>query len=541
MSSRKSNPTALITCRIKPHIQPFERELAVKELNALTVGSVTALDGDTNSASNFQVDPTNDARRLRRRLAYWHSVGKEKMQLTMQIRAEATQRIAQLNSQLETSLSNVPAIVPSHLPNRRYLRYGTHGIHEYRGKFFPQLVPALMNIADLPSDAVVVDPMCGSGTTLVESRLSGRVSHGFDMNPLSVFISKAKCAALAIDHGDLIASSRNLIRIVEGQHSDRASSYVFDSLGDGDQQYLKRWFPQHVIEELDRIAFAIDQLQTNSAIKGLYKVAFSNILRKVSLQKNEDLRVRREEKRLLDGQATSLFVKEADRTTSLVVAFLAERGKSDLGAYSVCEGDARDLIGIEPGLEGKVDAVITSPPYATALPYLETDRLSLIYLGLLPRDRHRKREEFMIGTREVSPSTRAAFWAQFEEQKSLLPLDTRELIESIDSLNKEFPAGFRRMNLSALLSKYFFDMREVIRQLFRLLRPNGSMFLVVGSNHTRAGQIHIDIETPRHLSLIACDIGFEVIGAIPMEMLPSRTIYKKNAINSECLIELKKR
>ena len=83
----------------------------------------------------------------------------------------------------------VRMLVPSTLPNKRCLRYATHGLHEYRGKFFPQLVRALMNIARLPEDAVVLDPMCGSGTTLVEARLSGRRSYGLDMNPLSVFVT----------------------------------------------------------------------------------------------------------------------------------------------------------------------------------------------------------------------------------------------------------------------------------------------------------------------------------------------------------------
>ncbi len=62
------------------------------------------------------------------------------------------------------------------LPNKRCLRYATHGLHEYRGKFFPQLVRALMNIVKLPKSGVVLDP--SSGMTLVEARLSGRTTYG---------------------------------------------------------------------------------------------------------------------------------------------------------------------------------------------------------------------------------------------------------------------------------------------------------------------------------------------------------------------------
>ena len=41
----------------------------------------------------------------------------------------------------------------------------------------------------------MLDPMCGSGTTLVEARLSDRTAYGLDMNPLSVFITDVKCRA----------------------------------------------------------------------------------------------------------------------------------------------------------------------------------------------------------------------------------------------------------------------------------------------------------------------------------------------------------
>ena len=144
-------------------------------------------------------------------------------------------------------------------------------------------------------------------------------------------------------------------------------------------------------------------------------------------------------------------------------------------------------------LIGKVDAVITSPPYATALPYIDTDRLSLVYLRLLARERHRTRDTLMIGNREVTTRGREEYWTFYKENKYLLPRSTCALVERIDRLNKTHSAGFRRRNLSALLSKYFFDMREVMRQTYTLLRPGGTMFLVVGNNRTTAGGQHVEI------------------------------------------------
>ena len=529
-----------ITCHIKEHIQPFERKLALQELHALTSGPVTPANGDFETASIFSIAPTSNIDTLREALAYWHSVGNDSEGLTTQLRGEATQRIARANILNGISPKNISDLVPSHLPNRRSLRYATHGIHEYKGKFFPQLVRALMNIAQIGENAIVLDPMCGSGTALVETRLSGRNSYGIDINPLSVFITDVKCQVLELDPVILTKAYLQLDEAVHAPLSCQREPRRFASLSVHDQSYLERWFSQQAINELYHIEERISELPIATTIKSFYRVALSNILRRVSWQKEEDLRVRKEVKDIVPGKVIQFFLKEAARSTQTVAIFLAERGHTKLGEYSVYEADARQATNMLPSLVGKVDAVITSPPYATALPYIDTDRLSLIFLGLLPREQHNSRDSLMIGNREITRKDRTAYWADYEKNRLLLPEDTRALIEQINQLNKEGPAGFRRKNLSALLAKYFIDMRQAMQDQFALLRSGGSMFLVVGSNRTTAGRRSIEINTPDHLAAIAGSIGFRKVEDTPMEMLVSRSIYKKNAIASESILRFEK-
>ncbi len=100
--------------------------------------------------------------------------------------------------------------------------------------------------------------------------------------------------------------------------------------------------------------------------------------------------------------------------------------------------------------------------------------------------------------------------------------------------------GFRRLNLAALLSKYFLDMRQTIRQLHVLLKPKGMAFLVVGNNRTVAGGRTVHIETCDHLCEISQSVGFSVEESISMEMLISRDIFRKNAMRSERILKLRK-
>ena len=528
-----------LTCQIKKYIQPFERELAIQELEALTRGPIIPIDGDAVSASIFSIPPTSDIETLRTALAYWHSVGNGDEGLTTQLRGEATAKIARIQTVAIKETEDIRDLIPKNLPNHRSLRYATHGLHEYRGKFFPQLVRALMNIAQLPDDALVLDAMCGSGTTLVEARLSGRTSLGLDMNPLSVFMTNVKCQALQFNPAMLKLAHRQLAEGVSTLTEDRKDFQKFESLSSTDQTYFERWFSKQAIGELDHIESAIETLATDD-LKNYYRVAMSNILRNISWQKEDDLRLRREEQDLPAGYTTQLFVNEAARSTQTLVTFLEERGARELGEYAVREGDARTLTVEFPNFVGQVDAVITSPPYATALPYIETDRLSLVYLRLLPQREQSARNAQMIGNREVSSRIRQEYWRFYEENRANLPQDTSALIDRIDRLNKAGDVGFRRMNLSALLAKYFFDMKRVMQQQFELLRPGGVMFIVVGNNRTTAGQEPIEINTPTHLAEIAGGVGFELQREIPMEMLVSRDIFKKNAVPSESILQLRR-
>jgi len=70
-------------------------------------------------------------------------------------------------------------------------QYGVHFFHHYTAKFIPQIPAKLIRLLSKGND-IVVDPFMGSGTTLIEAKLLGCHSYGFDTNPLAVKIIKAK-------------------------------------------------------------------------------------------------------------------------------------------------------------------------------------------------------------------------------------------------------------------------------------------------------------------------------------------------------------
>ncbi|MBV9761916.1 MAG: hypothetical protein JO340_15245 [Acidobacteriaceae bacterium] len=520
-----------LVCRMKPYIQPFERELALAELSALAHTEPVAVDFGSDHPILFSLPPVVKPTTLARHLAYWELIEADQTYYTTQVLRERTVNVVR-NGVPTKDIPQLLLFENTALPNRRCLRYGTHGIHEYRGKFFPQLVRSLINIADVPKGGVVADPMSGSGTTAVEAVLGGYHAIGLDMNPLSALMAKAKCALLSVDPEFLISSYESIRGQLLTPPTKRSPQLVyFASLPRRDQEYLSAWFSEQVLQDLDEVARAIQQ--SNEQLRDFFWLCLSNIVRSVSWQKDDDLRVRKELR--LDAEIDPIreFLEELGRSVRVVLAFLYQNRETSLGSFDIAEGDARDLASAWNRKAGKIDAIITSPPYATALPYLDTDRLSLCYLGLLSRPEHRRRDQNMIGNREISEKQRALYWSLFESKKKKLPKSVSSLIQKVSTLNSKIEVGFRRRNLPALLTKYFIDMQQVLEGMMAVLRPGCPAFVVIGNNHTIAGGERVEIETATLLVDIASAVGMKPERRISMEMLVSRDIFKKNAVASE--------
>jgi DNA modification methylase len=527
-----------ITLRLKPYIQPFERTLALSELSTLAGADIKPADDRAEDPIVFEVATKVPVDRLLDKLAYWESVTAGETAYTTQALFEATSNVVRNGTPLNEIAERLPFSEAPPLPNRRCLRYGTHGIHEYRGKFFPQLVRALINMADIPEDGIVADPMCGSGTTVVEAVTGGFTGLGADINPLSVLMARTKSALLSIPPA-AVASTYEDVRssLLKSGRPERDGLSYFESRPARDQEYLASWFSDQVLRDLDRVAVTI-KAQPEGPVRDLLWLSLSNILREVSWQKNDDLRVRKEVRLDIEIDPVREFLEELGRSVRGVLAFQYQLAGREVGAFSIGEADAREIDCEWSQYLGNVDVVVTSPPYATALPYLDTDRLSLSYLGLLTRPDHRNRDKEMIGNREVGKRLRHAYWDRFLQARPELPASVVDLIETIEHLNAGTKVGFRRRNLPALLAKYFLDMRVVLQNTRELLKAGAHAYVVVGDNSTTAGGKKINIETSRLLAELAEGVGFQLASTIPMEMLVSRDIFRKNAMTSEVILDL---
>ncbi len=124
-----------------------------------------------------------------------------------------------------------------------------HRLHPYKGKFIPQLVEYFLNghIDDYKKEAyfhagdIVLDPFCGSGTTLVQANEHGMHAVGIDVSAFNAFISNAKVGTFNFvqlyDEGKKItASLKNRVA--------RSGIIAFESqLAEKLKEFNNKYFP----------------------------------------------------------------------------------------------------------------------------------------------------------------------------------------------------------------------------------------------------------------------------------------------------------
>ena len=428
--------------------------------------------------------------------------------------------------------------------SRKDPKYVTHGLHAYKGKFYPQLAKSLLNVARIEEGCTVLDPFCGSGTTLLESRLNGLRALGCDLNPLAAKIARVKVGVLDVDPTLLLDSVAALqAGLSEGGGDGNYRDFV--ALPTEVHDEMLSWFAEPIALKIDRILTVIRSCSGGIAREFL-EVILSNILREVSHQEPRDLRIRRRKTPLEDADVFGLYLSTVAEQVERLEHFWEIRGYSPFTfpVAEVTHGDSREPSAIIRcgATDGSVDCVLTSPPYATALPYVDTDRLSLLVLFGMTSSERRPLENDLTGSREILVSERRRLEEELDGQQTCgkLPDAVIEFISQLLKRVKTTDAGFRKRNKPSLLLRFFRDMQRVLENCERALRPGGEMIIVVGDNTTKVGGETIRIPTTDFIRDIAVALGFESSDEFGIDVTTENLKHIKHAIKSNQVYRLAK-
>lgn len=480
---------------------PYELELARREVNTLLPEAALS-----ETATGIRLSGGFD-RKVAERLVYFSAATDgQKSAPTMQARLER---------------------VNGNGINRQSTRYSAHGLHEYKGKFNPQMVRAILNILDIPMGARVIDPFSGSGTSLLECAHLGMRAVGTDINPLAVFIANAKLDAVRIPVAEL---RRELASVLKRQKTTKPAKRADDGAR---RDYLLSWFDVDVFNTIEQLRTAIEKGE--AACTGPLFAIASNLLRDYSQQDPNDLRIRRRKTPLPEKPFLEAFEEAAFQFFAKLEDAQSILRKPPSGSRALLL-DSRELRADKLGLgSAQFDCALTSPPYATALPYIDTQRLSLVWLGLISPSEIHPLESQLVGSREVRGESKRALLASLLANEAGLPAAQADYCRALQAeLSEE--DGFRRQAVPLLLYRYFAGMAKVFRALRPLMKENAPFALIVGSNHTVLGGTRFDINTPQHLAEIAAACGWAHAETVPLQTYQRYGYHMANAVTDEGLV-----
>jgi len=371
-----------------------------------------------------------------------------------------------------------------------------HDWYRFVLSFPPHLVRAYISKFGLGPGHLLLDPFCGTGTTLVEAKKNGIRSFGVEAHPMAHFASSVK-TEWSIDPHALTEHANRVFE--EASHTLEQTDGELKRLSNEEEALLLSNsispVPLHkclvLREAILRAAGApIRDVE-------LLALAFVAVFCASNLKFGPEVGVGRKKK--YDAPVLETWLAK-------VIEMAGDLGEFSRRLYVASEcalADARAIVETLP--HNSVDGVITSPPYPNEKDYSRTTRLETVLLKFIQskRDlRELKQNLLRSNTRNVYRSDDDDLAVEHNGKVKSL---AREIERRRIALKKD--SGFERL-YHRVTTLYFGGMKRHLEQLKDPLKPGAKLAYVVGD---QASYLQVLIRTGELLADIAHELGYKVL------------------------------
>ncbi len=338
----------------------------------------------------------------------------------------------------------------------------THGIHTYPAMFIPQVARRLLETYSKKNETVC-DIFCGSGTALVESKLLERNIYGIDLNPLAIFLAKAKTTL--IKPSLLTKEYFSLLSKIEKIKDKDIERPDFNN--------IEFWFKEKIIIQLAKIKKAILTIK-NKGIRNYFLASFSETARIASNTKNGEyklVRIKKEKLETYNPDVLGIFKKKTEANIRGMTDFYKDANKK--AWTKIIYGDSSKNNGIK---ENSIDCIITSPPYGdsrTTVAYGQFSRLSAQWIDIFedPNKASGVDNELLGG----------------KAAKTLLhSLDSNYLKDSLEKIAKK-----DEKRAKDVLS-FYIGLNDCLKRAYKILKSKKYFCLVIGNRLVKQVRIPTD-------------------------------------------------
>ncbi|MBA7662884.1 hypothetical protein ES703_70917 [subsurface metagenome] len=333
----------------------------------------------------------------------------------------------------------------------------THGFHTYPAMMIPQIARKLIKMYG-KNAKVLLDPFCGSGTSIVEASLTPHIreAYGFDLNPLAILISKSKTTKL--DNFDPTYSLKKIM--IEVKKIKKIKTPHFKN--------IDFWFKPKVIKDLTKLKITINKIKDKD-IKDFFFTYFSETIRNASNTRNSEFKLYRMPKDKLEKYNPNVF-KEFKKICLKNLNGMEEYVKKVIPT-KIYLGVGNSMH--SPPIASKsIDIIVTSPPYGdskTTVAYGQFSRLALQWLDY--EEIHNLDNELLGGVASKDLNVK---------------INSPTLKKTIKKIAKEDEKRAREV------LSFYNDFDKCVSELNRVIVIGGHICFVVGNRTVKGIQIPTD-------------------------------------------------
>jgi DNA modification methylase len=385
-----------------------------------------------------------------------------------------------------------------------------HNWFPYLEGFSEMFIENIMNTLDY-SPTLIYEPFSGSGTVPVYCKRNNINCFYSEVNPFLIELTDLKLSVfeMSIDYKELIKEelltiSKSLKTQINSYKKDLELLKNYNAVF-GNSIYFEPKNFDHVL----RLKTYINVIENND-VRNFVKVASCQCLLHGSLLKRAgDIRYKRGKEKENIPNIIDLIIDKIETIAYDLELVKQSQSKPSL-EYNL---NAKHF---NSKYEGKVNTIITSPPYLNGTNYIKNTKLELWFLGYLKQKSglsNFRKEVVTSGINDVSSKIKniqLPFIQKILEDKSLW-------------YDKRIPK---------MITDYFFDMNIVIENFYNYLQNGGIVFLDIGDS------VYADQHIPTDLILIELfkNNGFKLIENLKLRDRRS----KSGRIVKQCLLILQK-
>ena len=383
-----------------------------------------------------------------------------------------------------------------------------HDWYRFVLSFPPHLVRDYIKDFGLNKNSIILDPFCGTGTTLIESKLLGLKSVGLEANSFAHFAASTKLD-WDVDADQLLAKSRDIaytaLEMLKLQGLDDANpsgekprKLKLRTLDvDTEKLILSNSISPLPLHKMLVLLDCLKEIKKEEIYNHALLALGNALVYKISnLHFGPEVGVRNPK---TDVSVVRSWLEEVEKIVSDLK--VVENKKHPHSQVHL--GDSREIASfISPR---SIDAVITSPPYPNEKDYTRTTRLESVLLGFV----NSKEELRALKKTLVRSNTRGVYKADDDDKWISNYPEIQKIADEIEErrIALEKDSGFERL-YARVTKLYFGGMARHLADLRQLLRPGAQLAYVVGD---QASYLRVMIRTGELLAKIAVALGYEHI------------------------------